>query len=161
LDKEKEEKVRKVEEERDDLSRELRYTQQVVAGELAGWQEWRAKAARRAIRDLARNMVIQERSRLDGMRRAIRRLRADDLETLPAPRAVDIFENVGAVVPDLEATGIVEPINTELEEEAEEIPEVQSVDEVVPPVVETDVEIPASALVIAAAGNTYDPDDLD
>jgi len=75
LDREKEEVIRKEEEEKGSLGRELRYTQQVVAGELAGWQEWRAKTARRAVRDLVVGMVVQERGRLEGMRRAIRRLK--------------------------------------------------------------------------------------
>jgi len=75
MDREKEEKVKKVEEERQDLGRELRYTQQVVAGELAGWQEWHAKVARRAVRDLVRNMVVGERARLESMKRAMRKLK--------------------------------------------------------------------------------------
>ncbi|KAI9737306.1 MAG: hypothetical protein M1818_005839 [Claussenomyces sp. TS43310] len=84
IDKEREEKVKKVEEEREDLSRELRYTQQVVAGELAGWQEWRAKVARNAVRDLAKSMVVQERARLEGMRRALRHLRTQSDVVMPA-----------------------------------------------------------------------------
>lgn len=77
MDREKEEKLKKAEEEREDLGRELRYTQQVVASELAGWQEWRAKTARRAVKDLARNMVVQERARLESMKRALRRLNVE------------------------------------------------------------------------------------
>ncbi|CAI4211907.1 unnamed protein product [Parascedosporium putredinis] len=44
---EREEKVRRAREEVDDLGRELRYGQQVVAGELAGWQDMRAGMGRR------------------------------------------------------------------------------------------------------------------
>jgi hypothetical protein len=75
LDREKEEVIRREEEEKAGLGRELRYTQQVVAGELAGWQEWRARTARRAVRELVVGMVVQERGRLEGLRRAVRRLR--------------------------------------------------------------------------------------
>jgi len=78
IDREKEEKVRKGEEEREELGKELRYTQQVVAGELAGWQEWRAREARRAVRDLVRGMVVRERARLEGIERAVRRLRIEE-----------------------------------------------------------------------------------
>ncbi len=78
IDREKEERVRKGEEEREELGKELRYTQQVVAGELAGWQEWRAREARRAVRDLVRGMVVRERTRLEGIQRALRRLRVED-----------------------------------------------------------------------------------
>ncbi|KAF2032005.1 hypothetical protein EK21DRAFT_61961 [Setomelanomma holmii] len=57
-----------------DLGRELRYTQQVVASELASWQENRVEMGRKALRDLARRMVVTEKARLEGMRRAIRGL---------------------------------------------------------------------------------------
>lgn len=74
LNEEKEEKAREKQREVDELGRELRYTQQVVAGELAGWQDMHEKLSRRAIREYARGMVILERSRLDGLRRALRKL---------------------------------------------------------------------------------------
>lgn len=51
---------------------ELRYTQQTAAGELASWQELHAKMGRRAIRALAERMVIREKDRLEGMKRAVR-----------------------------------------------------------------------------------------
>lgn len=54
---------------------ELRYTQQTVAGELAGWQDLRAKLGKRAIRALAERMVIKEKDRLGGMIRAVRELK--------------------------------------------------------------------------------------
>jgi hypothetical protein len=57
-----------------DLGRELRYTQQVVAGELASWQENRVEMGRRALKDLARKMCVVEKARLESMRRAIRGL---------------------------------------------------------------------------------------
>ena len=75
IDREKEEKVRRGEEEKRELGKELRYTQQVVASELAGWQEWRAQTTRRAIKDFVQGMVVNEKARLEGMQRALRRLR--------------------------------------------------------------------------------------
>ncbi len=51
---------------------DLRYTQQTVAGELAGWQELHAKLGKRAIRSLAERMVVREKDRLEGMKRAVR-----------------------------------------------------------------------------------------
>lgn len=51
---------------------ELRYTQQTVAGELAGWQELHAQLGRRAIRALAERMVVREKDRLESMKRAVR-----------------------------------------------------------------------------------------
>ncbi|KHN98622.1 VPS9 domain protein [Metarhizium album ARSEF 1941] len=72
----REKRARKYREEAEDLSRELRYTQQTVAGELAGWQDMHDKMGRRAIREFARAMVVQERMRLDGIVRALRKFRA-------------------------------------------------------------------------------------
>ncbi|KAH9216766.1 hypothetical protein DL95DRAFT_334900 [Leptodontidium sp. 2 PMI_412] len=75
LNEEKEDKMRKTKEEADELGRELRYTQQVVAGELAGWQDLHEKMGRKAIRDLAKGMLIKERTTLEGMKRAMRKLK--------------------------------------------------------------------------------------
>lgn len=73
---EKEDKARKSREEAEHLSRELRYTQQTVASELAGWQSMHETMGRRAIREFARGMVVQERTKLDGMLRALRKIRS-------------------------------------------------------------------------------------
>ncbi|KZF18818.1 hypothetical protein L228DRAFT_242123 [Xylona heveae TC161] len=54
------------------LGAELRYTQQTVAAELAGWQELHEKMGRRAIRQLARRTLVSERARLEAMKRAVR-----------------------------------------------------------------------------------------
>ncbi|VZI09010.1 unnamed protein product [Fusarium fujikuroi] len=75
---EKEERARKSREEAANLARELRYTQQTVAGELAGWQELHEKMGRHAIRGFVRGMVVQERMKLDGMLRALRKVRLPD-----------------------------------------------------------------------------------
>ena len=72
---EKEKKALKWRLEADLLSRELRYTQQVVASELAGWQSMHDAMARQAVKDYARGMVLAERMRLQGMQRALRTLR--------------------------------------------------------------------------------------
>ena len=66
------EKAEKSREELRTVGCELTYTQQTVAGELAGWQELHAKLGRRAIRALAQKMVIREKDRLESMKRAVR-----------------------------------------------------------------------------------------
>ncbi|KAK4128855.1 hypothetical protein N657DRAFT_608652 [Parathielavia appendiculata] len=75
MNEEREEKARKSEGEAEKLARELRYAQQTVAGELAGWREMHERIGRRAVRELARGMVIAERCRLEGMVRALRAVR--------------------------------------------------------------------------------------
>ncbi|KAE8452308.1 hypothetical protein EG329_001008 [Mollisiaceae sp. DMI_Dod_QoI] len=75
LNEEKEEKVRRTKEEAEVLGKELRYTQQVVAAELAGWQDLHEKMGRKAIKDLAKSMLIKERTALEGIKRAIRKLK--------------------------------------------------------------------------------------
>lgn len=71
---EKEERARRSREEVVDLSKELRYTQGVVASELAGWQDVHDRMGRRAIREYASGMLVQERTKLEGMKRAMRKL---------------------------------------------------------------------------------------
>ncbi|KKY39880.1 putative vps9 domain [Diaporthe ampelina] len=96
LNEEREERMRAGQAEVNNLSRELRYTQQTVAMELAGWQDLHERMGRRAIRELARGMVVVEKMRLEGMKRALRKLSevrvdagtlSDDLE---APAGLDI-----------------------------------------------------------------------
>lgn len=53
---------------------ELRYTQQTVAGELAGWQDLHRRMVGRAVRGFVRGMVVLERERLAGMKRALRQI---------------------------------------------------------------------------------------
>jgi len=72
---EAEEKAARAQEELDTLGCELRYTQQTVAAELAGWQDQHVRFAKGMLRDLARGMVVKEKARLEGMRRALRELR--------------------------------------------------------------------------------------
>lgn len=72
---EKEERARRMDEEAGYYARELRYTQQTVAGELAGWQDMHDRMGRRLIAEYARGMLIQERNKLDGIMRALRKVR--------------------------------------------------------------------------------------
>lgn len=68
------EKMDKSKIELEDLGRELRYTQQIVAQELASWQENRVETGRTALKELAKRMCVVERARLESMRRAVREL---------------------------------------------------------------------------------------
>ncbi|GAM89483.1 hypothetical protein ANO11243_075220 [Dothideomycetidae sp. 11243] len=68
-------KAEKTRRELESLGSELRYTQQTVAAELAGWQESHVKDGRRMLREFAKATLVKERDRLDGMRRALRELR--------------------------------------------------------------------------------------
>ncbi|KAF5537343.1 VPS9 domain-containing protein [Fusarium napiforme] len=52
--------------------------ERALAGELAGWQELHEKMGRHAIREFVRGMVVQERMKLDGMLRALRKVRLPD-----------------------------------------------------------------------------------
>lgn len=109
LNEEKEEKARERQKEVDDLGRELRYTQQVVAGELAGWQDLHEKLGGRAIKEFARGMVILERERLAGLRRAMRRLK--EVPTGPTFRLGSIAgPQAEAAVDELEARRQMEDV---------------------------------------------------
>ncbi|PNS19812.1 hypothetical protein CAC42_7779 [Sphaceloma murrayae] len=68
-------KAEKTRRELETLGSELRYTQQTVAAEMASWQEQHVREGRRVLKELAKGMVIRERDRLDGMKRALRELR--------------------------------------------------------------------------------------
>ncbi len=95
---EREDKIRRARDEAENLSRELRYTQQTVASELAGWRDMHEKMGRKAIRDLARGMLIAERVRLSGMERALRKVREgvpdDDASSPEAETTGSDYENV-------------------------------------------------------------------
>lgn len=71
------------------MGRELRYTQQVVAGELAGWQDLHERMGRKAVKEYVKGMVVKERAALDGMLRALRRLRK------PIEEVVDVKSGIG------------------------------------------------------------------
>ena len=57
------------------LGKELRYSQEIVVGELAGWNDWREGWGREEMRRLARGVVVREKERLRGMQRALRALK--------------------------------------------------------------------------------------
>jgi hypothetical protein len=86
LNEEKEDKVRRAREEADELGRELRYTQHL-----------HEKMGRKAIRDLVRGMLIKERTTLEGMMRATRKLKilpvtAPTFTSAPAPDPAPVDE---------------------------------------------------------------------
>jgi hypothetical protein len=66
------EKVEESKRQADLLGREISSSQQVIASELAGWQDQHERMGRRVIRQFVRGMVVRERDRLEGMRRAVR-----------------------------------------------------------------------------------------
>lgn len=74
MQRDAQDKMERAEQEYEGLAKELRYTQGVVVGELASWQEERVRMGRRACRELAKRMVVAERVRLEGMLRAVRGL---------------------------------------------------------------------------------------
>lgn len=55
-----------------------------MAGELAGWQELHERMGRKAIKELARGVLVIEKGKLEGMMRAMRRLKLEPA-VLPAP----------------------------------------------------------------------------
>ncbi|KKA26308.1 hypothetical protein TD95_001768 [Thielaviopsis punctulata] len=81
---EREAKALKSRDELLNLGRELRHCQQVVAGELAGWQELHAKMVKKAMKDYAAAMILQERERMDGLVRSLRKIRMPPREMLQA-----------------------------------------------------------------------------
>ena len=53
----------------------MRYTQQTIAGELAAWQDVHVASGREVLKRLARESVVRERAKLEGMKRALRQIR--------------------------------------------------------------------------------------
>ncbi|KAF3291066.1 hypothetical protein TWF970_000314 [Orbilia oligospora] len=64
--------IRQTKSRQEALSRELRYSQSVAAVELASFHEMHGKFAREAVKRLARNQVLVEKERLEGLKRALR-----------------------------------------------------------------------------------------
>ncbi|MCJ1286268.1 hypothetical protein MMC26_005613 [Xylographa opegraphella] len=73
------ERMEKSQEELRTIGCELRYTQQTVAAELAGWQDLHGRMMKRALRRLVRGVVVREKDRLDGMKRSVRGLLRETL----------------------------------------------------------------------------------
>lgn len=69
------EKASKARGELESLGCELRYTQQTVAGELAAWQDEHIRAGRAMLRRFAKESIVKERARLEGMKRALREIK--------------------------------------------------------------------------------------
>lgn len=93
LNEEREEKAKRSQAEARELAKELRYTQQTVAGELAGWRDMHEKIGRRAITDLARGMLVAERMRLTGMQRTLRKVKVLQEEISPPSSAHESEED--------------------------------------------------------------------
>ncbi|KAK5054431.1 hypothetical protein LTR84_001321 [Exophiala bonariae] len=73
--KDMEKKILQGQTEIERLGKQLRYTHEVVVGELAGWTTWREEWGKEEIRRLAKNIVVKEKERLKSMQRALRVLR--------------------------------------------------------------------------------------
>lgn len=69
------EKEAKARSELESLACELRYTQQTVASELAAWQDEHVNCGRAMLRRLAKESIVRERARLEGMKRALREIK--------------------------------------------------------------------------------------
>lgn len=67
-------RIIEAEEEIDVKGRLLRYTQEVVLGELAGWTSWKSGYGGEEVRRLVRGTVVRERERLKSMQRVLRGL---------------------------------------------------------------------------------------
>nr|POE49367.1 upf0507 protein [Quercus suber] len=65
-------KAAKARSELEVLGCELSYTQQTVASELASWQEEHVQSGRQMLRRFAKETIVKERARLEGMQRALR-----------------------------------------------------------------------------------------
>ncbi|WPG99410.1 Hypothetical protein R9X50_00222400 [Acrodontium crateriforme] len=68
-------KAGKARAELETLGCELRYTQQTVASELAAWQDQHVVSGVETLKRLAKDTIVRERARLEGMQRALRELR--------------------------------------------------------------------------------------
>lgn len=75
--KEAEQRIQESEDQIESLGKELRYTQEVVVGELAGWTEWRGQAGKEGIKEYVRKTVVRERERLNALRRVLGGLSRD------------------------------------------------------------------------------------
>ncbi|KAF1968395.1 hypothetical protein BU23DRAFT_541385 [Bimuria novae-zelandiae CBS 107.79] len=115
MQRDAQEKMERAKEELSGLGKELRYTQQVVAQELASWQENRVDMGRRALKEFARKMVVTERARLESMRRAVREL------GIGAPKVyVETNGVITSGVPDFDAEmmarrGSIEDVTDEVD----------------------------------------------
>lgn len=68
-------KAAKARREMESLGCELAYTQQTIASELAVWQDEHVKSGKAMLKTLARETIVRERAKLEGMKRALREVR--------------------------------------------------------------------------------------
>ncbi|KAF1841049.1 uncharacterized protein K460DRAFT_371048 [Cucurbitaria berberidis CBS 394.84] len=119
------EKMDKSKSELEDLGRELRYTQQAVAGELASWQENRVEMGRRTLKEFARRMVVIERARLESMRRAVRELGIGEGKSATngeAEVSVDVSTPIDLGIFEVETRhGSTEVVADEVQEDATDL----------------------------------------
>lgn len=73
--KETEKKIEDGKREIESLGKELRWTRDVVAGELAGWTEWRERCGREVLKGFAWGQLVKEREIGKGLERCLRALR--------------------------------------------------------------------------------------
>ena len=73
--KDLERKIVEGEQEIIELGKELRYSQEVVLSELAGWTEWREKVGKEAVQTFAKGMVVKEKERYKSLQRCLRKLK--------------------------------------------------------------------------------------
>jgi hypothetical protein len=73
--KDSERKIIEGEQEIIELGTELRYSQEVVLGELAGWTDWREKVGKEAVRAFVKGMVVKEKERYKALQRCLRKLK--------------------------------------------------------------------------------------
>jgi hypothetical protein len=73
--KDSERKIAEAEQEIVRMGKELRYSQEVVLGELAGWTDWREKVGKEAVRAFVKGMVVKEKERYKGLQRCLRKLK--------------------------------------------------------------------------------------
>lgn len=71
-------KATKARREKESLGCELAYTQQTIASELAVWQDEHVRSGRAMLKTLARETIVKERAKLEGMKRALRGVRRGD-----------------------------------------------------------------------------------
>ncbi|SMR45034.1 unnamed protein product [Zymoseptoria tritici ST99CH_3D1] len=70
-------KAAKARGELETLGCELSYTQQTIAGELAAWQDEHVRSGRAMVKRLAKESIVRERARLEGMKRALREIQKE------------------------------------------------------------------------------------
>ncbi|KAK4165722.1 hypothetical protein QBC43DRAFT_315044 [Cladorrhinum sp. PSN259] len=118
MNEDREGKLKKLEIEAEMMGRELRYTQTVVASELAGWREMHERLGRKAIKDLAKGVLIVERGRLAGIRRALRKVK--EVEVLKPGEGIMERIREGRETGVIKERGILGELVDDLDEDEED-----------------------------------------